>query len=486
MQRKPVFESDPFTLGVASGEPSADGFVLWTRLAPKPLDGGGLGPEPIEVSYEIAEDESMRRIVQHGSVVAVADLAHSVHVEVEGLKANRQYWYRFQAGDAVSPIGRTRTAPTPEEKPSSFRFAFASCQHYEHGYYTAYQHMLNDDLDLIVHLGDYIYEGAAVKDKVRAHIGPEATTLPLYRNRYALYRTDHHLAEAHRLHPWLVTWDDHEFDNNCAGDISEEAHVKVEDYLVRRAAAYQAYYEHMPLRKKQLPTGPHMQLYRTVKFGSLAEFQVLDTRQYRSDQPNGDGNKPLTGDVHSPHATVLGKDQEQWLFDSLSRSTSTWNILAQQIMMARVDRVPGENDAFSMDQWAGYDVPRTRLLQSLSDRKVANPVVLTGDIHSNWVNDLKVNFDDEKGPVVATEFVGTSISSGGDGVEKSKDTDGILAENPFVRFQNNERGYVRCTLNDREWKSDYCVIPKITIPGGERVVRAGFVVEAGKAGAQRA
>ncbi|MCC7017879.1 MAG: alkaline phosphatase D family protein, partial [Rhodospirillales bacterium] len=395
-------------------------------------------------------------------------LGHSVHVEIEGLRPDRWYFYRFHAGEATSRVGRARTTPAFDAVPDRLRFAFASCQHYEHGYYTAYQHMLGDDLDLVVHLGDYIYEGAAAKGKPRAHLGGELMSLDDYRNRYALYRTDEHLQAAHARFPWLVTWDDHEFDNNCAGDISEEKNVAKEPYLIRRAAAYQAYYEHMPLRAAQLPKGPHLTLYRRCHFGRLASFQVLDTRQYRSDQPCGDGNKRPCEQVFAKDVTVLGDTQEKWLNDGLTSSTAQWNVLAQQIMMARVDRAPGESIAWSMDQWAGYDEPRKRLFRELVARKVSNPVVLTGDIHSNWVNDLKIDFDDAKAPVIATEFVGTSISSGGDGAEKPKDLDRSLSENPFVKFLNTERGYVRCDLNQSQWRSDYCVIPKVSQPGGER------------------
>lgn len=484
--RKMSFSSDPFSLGVAAGDPQPNGFVIWTRLAPDPLTDAQLPREAIEVDWEIAEDESMQHIVQRGSTPAQPALAHSVHVEVAGLSPDRWYYYRFQAGDATSRVGRARTAPAVNASPQRLRFAFASCQHFEHGYFTAYQHMLDDELDLVVHLGDYIYEGAAAKGKPRQHRGAELMSLEDYRGRYAQYRTDAHLQAAHARFPWLVTWDDHEFDNNCAGDISEEKNVSVEAYLARRAAAYQAYYEHMPLRAAQLPDGPHLQLYRGCDFGQLAAFHVLDTRQYRSDQPCGDGNKAPCTDVYLEQATVLGPAQEKWLSQRLGRSNAHWNILAQQIMMARVDRVPGETVAWSMDQWAGYDLPRKRLLNEIAGAKVSNPVVLTGDIHSNWVNDLKVDFDDQNSPIVATEFVGSSISSGGDGTNSPRDKDRVLSENPFVKFFNAERGYVRCDITAQEWKSEYCVVPKVTQEGGERIVRAAFVVESGQPGAKPA
>lgn len=346
----------------------------------------------------------------------------------------------------MSPVGRTRTAPAGDAMLDRFRFAFASCQHYESGYFNALRHMAEEDLHAVVHLGDYIYEGKASKDKPRQHNGDEIVSLDDYRNRYALYRGDKDLQAAHAAFPWIVTWDDREFDNNCAGDVSEEPNIAAEQFLKRRAAAYQAYYEHMPLRRSALPHGPLMQLYRNVTYGWLVQFSVLDTRQYRTDQPCGDRKQYPCDGVFEKNATLLGNVQEKWLCDGLTASPARWNIPAQQVMMARVDRTPGGAVAWSMDQWAGYDVGRKRLLQFMADRAVSNPVVLTGDIHTNWVNDLKVDFDAADAPAVATEFVGTSITSGGDGAEKRVDTDGVLADNPFVTFYNAERGYVRCEV----------------------------------------
>jgi alkaline phosphatase D len=306
-----------------------------------------------------------------------------------------------------------------------------------------------------------------------------------YRNRHAQYKTDGNLQAAHAHCPWLVTWDDHEFDNNYAGNISEESSVDVEQFLKRRAAAYQAYYEHMPLRRRMIPRGPDMDLYRAIPIGRLACFQVLDTRQYRTDQPCGDGSKPPCPETFSPDATLLGDRQEQWLLQSLQDHPAQWNILAQQVMMARVDRIPGEKTGWSMDQWGGYDTARKRLLQQLKDRQIANPTVLTGDIHNNWVNDLHVDFDRPEALPIATEWVGTSISSGGDGKEAAKDRESVMAENSFVKFYNAERGYVLCEVTSKQWRSDYRVVPKVTTPEPECLSRAQFVVASGRPGAQR-
>ena len=468
----------PFQCGVASGDPSPDGFVLWTRLAPKPLEGGGMPAETVQVRWQVAEDEQFAKVVKSGMTVANPEWAHSVHVEVHGLTPDRWYWYQFQAVGETSPKGRARTAPAADASPKKLRFAFASCQHYETGLYTAYDHMLREDLDLVLHLGDYIYEGAGRDKQIRKHVGSrELDSLEDYRNRHAQYKTDAALQAMHAAAPWLVTWDDHEFDNNCAGAISEQKEVTCEDFLQRRGRAYQAYYEHMPLRRASLPSGPDMKLYRAVRFGNLAEFFVLDTRQYRSDQPCGDGNKPQLPEALDPKQSLLGDVQEKWLCEGLARSRGRWNVLAQQVMMARVDRTPGDEANYAMDQWPGYEMNRRRLLKFFHDRKISNPVVLAGDIHSNWANNLIADFDDLDSRVVGSEFVGTSISSSGNGTRNPNDLDKILAENPFCKFHNAERGYVACEVTPESWRTDYRVVEYVDRPAAPLVNRASFVVE---------
>ena len=479
-----AFSSNPFQLGVASGDPSDDGVVLWTRLSTDPTAIEAVPTAVYPVRWELADDDSFKSIVRHGTEYATPQLGHSIHVELQGLQPDRWYWYRFHCEDATSTVGRTRTMPKSDSLPDRLRFAFASCQHFENGHYTAYEHMAKEELDLVLHLGDYIYEKEGMDGRVRKHVGQEIMSLNDYRRRHAQYKSDPHLQRMHSLCPWAVVWDDHELDNNYAGAISEELNVSPQDLLRRRANSYQAYYENMPLRKSSLPRGSDLTLYRTIQFGRLAQFEMLDTRQYRTDQPNGDRQKPLEGAVFDPQATMLGDAQEKWLMSELLQSTSKWNVLAQQVMMGRVDRVPGQDAGYSMDQWSGYDVARKRLLTFLQERQVSNPVVLTGDIHSNWVNDLKVNFDAKSDPVAATEFVGTSISSGGNGQQTSKDHAAILSENPFVRFQNSERGYVSCDVTPGEWRSRYQVVEFVDRPGAPLVTRAEFVVEDGRAGAQ--
>ena len=478
----PHFAKDPFSLGVASGDPTSRGVVIWTRLAPEPFDpNGGMAPTAVEVKWEVAEDDAMKKIVAAGKTLATPQLGHSVHVEVEGLKPDRWYWYRFRAGEAESTIGRTRTFPSPAVVPEELKFAFTSCQNYEQGLFTAYEQMAQDDLDLVVHLGDYIYEYAAGKNgKVRTHLGAEIQSLGDYRIRHSQYRADPLLHGMHAQCPWLLTWDDHEFDNNCAGDVSEEAEADPVDYLIRRANAYQAYYEMMPLRRRSLPKGPHMQLYRRAPFGRLAEFLVLDTRQYRTDQPNGDKKSPLNEAALYRGNSLLGDKQRDWLSRSLIASQATWNVLAQQVMMGMVGFAKDtEPLAYSMDQWPGCAYERMQLMKYIAERRVPNPVVLTGDIHSNWVNELHVDDRKPDEGVIATEFVGTSLTSGGNGNAKPSGLEKLLADNPCVKFHNRERGYVRCRVTPETWTSDYVAVDEVQKPGGKCFTRASFVVEAG-------
>lgn len=468
-----------------SGEPSPGGFVLWTRLAPDPVNGGGMENASVEVSWRVAEDEGMRRVVKRGKATASATLAHSVHVEVSGLKPQRPYWYQFTAGGEASPVGRALTTPKEGAEVSHLKFAFASCQHWESGLWTAYDHMLADDPDLVVHLGDYIYEGPAKETGVRRHNSREIVTLSDYRNRHALYKTDPSIQKVHHHCPWIVTWDDHEVDNNYSADAPEDKQTR-EAFLERRANAYQAYYEHMPLRLSSLPKATRMNLYRRVAFGNMAEFAVLDTRQYRTDQPCGDGNKVACPGVFDPNATLLGAAQEDWLKTTLGESRAKWNIIANQVLMARIDRKPGPEEVLSMDQWSGYEVCRDRLMKFLAERRPNNPVVITGDIHSNWVSDLKMDWKDEKADVVGTEFTGTSISSGGDGSDERPETQGQYRENPHLKMFNGQRGYVSMTLTAKECRADYRVVPYVTKPGAPIRTHSSWVIENNRRGVQKA
>jgi alkaline phosphatase D len=482
------FEADPFSLGVASGDPTSTGVVLWTKLVTKPLEPeGGVPREKIEVGWELATDDAMRNVVRRGYAIATPQLAHSIHIEVEGLESDRWYWYRFHAGQGTSPIGRARTMPVESESLATLRLAFASCQHFEQGLYTAYEHMAQDELDLVFHLGDYIYEYAGTEGRVRKHVGGKLRLLDDYRIRYAQYRTDPNLQRMHARCPWIVTPDDHEVENDYANAISEDAKVDPVDFLLRRARAYQAYYEMMPLRKQSLPRGPSMRLHRTIRFGRLAEFQVLDTRQYRTDQPNGDRRSPLNEAALSASNTMLGSEQAGWLQSRLIESEATWNVLAQQVMMGMVHYPSSSGEpVYSMDQWPGYAHERIELMSFLAERRVSNPVVLTGDIHSNWVNDLRVDDRRTDSPIVATEFVGTSISTGGNGYDRTRNQDALLDDNPCIRFHNGQRGYVRCTVTPETWRSDFQIVEQVGTPGAAALTKASFVVENGKPGAMQA
>jgi len=483
---QPKFLDYPFKLGIASGDPLPDSVVIWTRLAPDPLNGGGMPNRPFPVQWQVAEDEGMRRVVQRGNVVTTPELGHSVHVEVGGLRPNRWYWYQFKAGSEVSPIGRTKTAPAPGTPLDRLRFAFASCQDWQNGFYSAYDNMAQEDLDLVVHLGDYIYEYGPQPGGPRQHNGPEIVTLEDYRNRYALYRTDPSLQAVHAAFPWIVTWDDHEVDNNYADQIPEDNQSR-EAFLQRRANAYKAYYEHMPLRALSIPQGPDMRLYRRFTFGDLAEFNILDTRQYRSDQPCGDGINPPCTEAFADSQTMTGVEQEQWLFQGLDRSQARWNILAQQTMFAQYDFNPSpELKVFNLDQWDGYAAARDRVLQFLSDRRPSNPVVITGDIHSSWVHDLKRDFNNPQSETLGTEFVGTSISSDFP-AQFIAPVEAARVDNPHTKFFDGAfRGYVRCELRPEQWSTDFRAVETILTPESPIKTLASFVVEDGQPGAKPA
>ena len=487
---QPRFPGNPFTLGVASGYPRADGVTLWTRLAPEPLSGGGMPGVSVEVSWEIAADENFRDVAGRGVAVASPDWAHSVHVDVSGLQSERHYWYRVRAGDVSSAVGRTRTAPEPGAANARLRFAFASCQQYEHGYYVAYRHMAREDLDLVVHLGDYIYEGSWGRNLVRAHDAPEAYTLHEYRNRYALYKSDEDLKRAHAAFPWIVTWDDHEVDNDYANDRSQDLDPRAQ-FLQRRAAAYQAYYEHMPLPAWARPRGSSMRLHRSVGFGQLAQFFVLDTRQYKSHQvcaryQRGGSTVVREEDCAerlAPEQSMLGRAQEQWLDESIGGSHARWNVIAQTTLMAQAERRPGPGADYWTDGWDGYPRARERLLASIAKQRVSNPLVISGDVHMSAITDLKLDFNVPDSPLVATEFVCPSISSHGPSL---KHVELLLQENPHIRFANGaRRGYTTLELTPTR-----CVARIRTVASAaeqDSPIRnlAVYAVEDGRPGAQR-
>lgn len=457
------FGAYPFQLGVASGDPFPNGVVLWTRLAPAPTDGGGMDPIPYDVQWEVARDENFSDVVQSGLAVADPNLAHSVHVDVTGLEPATEYFYRFMVGGEVSQTGRTKTAPAPGQAVDALRFGIASGSNYEDGYFIAYRDMASQRFDVIFHLGDYIYEWGSPDANVRApeDIAPytqtEAFTLVDYRNRYAQYHSDPDLRAVRESAPLVATWDDHEVADNYTG-VHTIDNTPVEEFLLRRAAAYQAYYEHMPLRPWSLPVGPNMTLYRSLAFGDLMQVTVLDTRQYRDDHPSGDGFQPRTPASTDPNATMLGVDQERWLFERLSASTATWNVIAQQALLAETYLpVPeGEVIAYYNDAWTGYPAARQRILQYIVDHQVANPVVVTGDLHTSWASNLLLDWDDPDASPIGAEYACTSVTAGGtepSGLQPYKDNFA------FVRFFDpNRGGYTAVELTEERWTADFYLV----------------------------
>ncbi|MGP9503015.1 alkaline phosphatase D family protein, partial [Specibacter sp. AOP5-B1-6] len=485
--------TDPFLLGIASGEPWPDGFVIWTRLALDPLAEDGLGGMParnVAVAWEVAEDANMRTVVARGVEHARIETAHSIHVELHGLRPGREYYYRFRTGRHVSAVGRTLTSPALHETPASLAMAFASCANYEHGYFTAYSRLAQDHPDLVLHLGDYMYESKNVinSGKTRDHQGPETSLLQGYRQRHAQYKSDADLQTAHAIAPWLVVWDDHEVDNNWADEIPENQDPKqlndtAEHFRLRRAAAFQAYYENMPLRASSVPAGFDMKIYRTIQWGQLANFHMMDTRQYRDDQLAGDGWKKNVTERLAEDRTITGAEQEKWLLNGFKNSTQRWDILGQQVFFAEKDRdVAPEIDDVSMDGWDGYASSRRRITQGWVDANVRNAVVLTGDVHRNWANDVKVDYRDPAAPVVGSELVCTSITSTGDGSGSTADP--VMAWNPHLKFYNDNRGYVNTKITKEALTADFRTLDYVTTPGAPVSTKASFLIQDGIRGLQ--
>jgi alkaline phosphatase D len=463
-----------FNLGVASGDPLPDSVVLWTRLAPNPTAEDGFGGMPdttVPVEWELAKDEKFTQIVQRGHTDAQRKSAHSVHVEPTGLQPGTEYFYRFRAHGNLSDVGRTRTAPAPDQL-SELTMCFASCSHYGEGHFTAYRRMAEDHPGLILHLGDYQYEYPAKAADVRKVLGPETVTLANYRQRHGQYKSDLDLQVAHATAPWLVVWDDHETENNWADEVPEQPDP---GFLDRRAAAFQAYYENMPLRSTARPRGIDMRLYRRFAWGELATFHMLDTRQYRDDQACGDGTRVNCVERLDPNRTITGVEQERWLLDGFHRSRARWDVLGQQVFFAQRDLRVGAEQGFSMDAWDGYRANRDRVAAGLGNSGVRNGVVLTGDVHRHWAAEVRENPDQPDSRGVGVELVATSVTSGGDGNEDTNA--GVLAENPHLRFFKNRRGYVRTRFTGDELRADFRILPFVRTADAPAQTAAAFVVE---------
>lgn len=480
------FADYPFSLGVAAGDPAPDGFVIWTRLAPDPMKGGGgVSPYALPVQWEVASDERFGTIVAKGEALARPELGHSVHVDVAGLQPDRPYWYRFVIGKDRSMRGRARTLPAVGANMEKLRFGVCGCQNYEDGFYTAYRHLAAEqDLAFVFHYGDFIYEFRQdfETDKdglpaplVRRHAQRELYSLEDYRRQYAQYLSDMDLQAARSSHAFLSSFDDHEVHNNWVSD-HDQPPAPPEVFLLRRAAAMQVWYEHMPVRGAMFPRQSPIAMNRRFRFGDLAAVNVLDTRTFRSDQPCNDGFQTACAGIADPKAAVLGAAQESWLDTNLGRKDAIWNCLAQQVMMMPLDRrryADEKEKILNMDSWAGYEAPRTRLMSRLA--KVDNAIVLTGDEHQNFAGLL---YDRDK--PVAQECVITSISSGGDGQDVRPGSDKMLANNPQLKFINDQRGYGICDVTREAWNTHFMVIDKVSQPGGSISRRATATVPRGE------
>ena len=494
----PVFAAYPFQLGVASGDPAPDGFVIWTKIAPKPLErGGGMPKKAVEVEWSVAVDEQMRQTVREGKAIADPELGHAVHVEVGGLEPARDYFYRFTVGGERSGVGRARTLPPAGAPVAALRFGVAGCQRYDDGYFTAYRHLAAERFDFVFHYGDYIYESAVLRrpeDRklpfmrklpvIRVMPGDpdECYTLDDYRHRYSLYQLDPDLQAAHASTPFVMSYDDHEVSNDWAGDTTQK-NTPAELFLLRRAAAFQAWYEHLPLRRAQLPSGPDILMYRRFAAGDLLTVNVLDTRQYRSPQACGGGVRTDCAEALEPHRTMLGATQERLLYDGFRNTKSRWNLLAQQVPIMRRDfnRDPAVV-AYRMDEWNGAVAARDRLFAAIEEAKLRNLVAVSGDVHHNCAGELKKNFADEKSATLGVEFIATSISSFGDGFDINARFKALLEQDRHIKFYNGQRGYVRHVVTPDRWQADYQVLDEVSTRDGRLRLRKSFVVESGRSG----
>jgi alkaline phosphatase D len=455
--------------------------ILWTRLVPRPLDpqgGFGMPDSDIEVRWEVAEDEAFEQVVAAGIAEAQRRHGHSLHVDVQDLEPDAWYHYRFSTGSYTSPVGRARTMPADDTEADQLVIAFASCQNRQSGHYTPYDHLVQDPVDLVFHLGDYVYEYPGGRGDREVPLPRQPETLDEYRHLYGVYKGDAKLQAAHRHAPWVVTWDDHEVQNNYAGLVPDGGEDAA--FAERRAAAYQAYWEHQPLRVPPPSSDGRLDLHRSVRFGSLATFFVLDGRQYRTDQVCGDG--PTTEadcpELTDEANTMLGAEQESWLEEGLAGSPTTWNVLAQQTVMKAL--VVGDT-VLNVDQWDGYPAARNRLLGAIDDAGVENVVVLTGDIHAAGAADLRLPDAGREGKVVAHELVGTSISSRGLDSLGSVDLTGPLGI-PYANFR--DRGYCRCTITPERWLAEFVVVDTVEQPTSDARIDAKVAITAGRPGVE--
>ena len=467
--------SDPFTLGVASGDPTDQSVILWTRLAVDSLNGGGMPAQDIEVLWEVSSTDTFDDIVSSGLATAEERFGHAVHIDVPLSTGESIVFYRFRIGDYVSPIGKTRLS-SPSGSTTPIKVAAVSCQNYTDGFYNAYADLVEQSPDLVTFLGDYIYEsgvGTLDATTVRLHNSDEIKDLVAYRNRYALYRSDPLLQAAHAECPWVITWDDHEVENNYA-NLTPQDSADAEGHAARRAAAYQAWWEHMPVRLSP-PTDESLTIYRQFSWGDLLNLLVVDGRQYRDDQACGDAvlsTQPACDEALDPARTMLGADQEQWFSDNINDTTKVWNVMANQTVMTDI-RLGAA--VLNYDQWDGYAPDRNRILSDVVDQGVENFVVLTGDIHLAGVGQLTI--DSNPTTAMGAEFVSTSISSSGN---VSTDTEGLLIALPnIIDAETSHRGYTLHTLTANDWTAEYRIVENNLVEDSSTSVWKTFKVMAG-------
>ncbi|TIC82256.1 alkaline phosphatase [Nocardioides sp. GY 10113] len=482
-------EGATFAHGVASGDPLPDAVVLWTRVTPTAASkpGSGVGPA-VAVTWEVARDPGFGSVVASGSIRTTAARDHTVKIDAVGLEPSTWYYYRFRVDGATSPVGRTRTAPPYESSPDRLRFGVVSCANLQAGYFHAYRALAQrDDLDAIIHLGDYIYEygpgeyGYGKDDvDVRSHVpAREMVSLADYRKRHAQYKQDADLAALHVRLPFIATWDDHEFADNTWQDGAENHDPATEgSWQARRAAAFQAYDEWMPVRLSgTAAVGDGTQIYRRLRFGRLLELSMLDLSSYRTEEISV---ATMTGGQQK----IAGAAQMEWLASGLRDSPAQWKLVGNPVMIAPVDfgtlprrsadalaemvgEVFGpEGLPYNLDQWDGYVRDRRSLYQFLRDNRVSDVVFLTGDIHSAWASDLPI--DPGAYPwnwsTVGVEMVCTSVTS-----NNFKDMVGTTAlspvaatairiANPHIKFCDlDNHGYSVLDVTARRTQMDWYV-----------------------------
>ncbi|HSE71831.1 MAG TPA: alkaline phosphatase D family protein [Nocardioidaceae bacterium] len=489
-----------FQHGVASGDPHPTSVVLWTRVTPTAAatPGSGEGPQ-VSVRWEVATDWSFRTKVRSGSVKTGPARDHTVKLEAAGLQPATTYYYRFVYDGVHSPVGRTRTAPSPDATPANLRFGVVSCANLQAGWFGAYRHLARrGDLDAVLHLGDYIYEygpgeygyGPSNTD-IRPHVpAKETVTLADYRRRHAQYKTDPDLQALHAQVPFIVTWDDHESANDAYDQGAENHQAGEGDWAARAAAAVRAYDEWMPVRLGDtVATGDGTALFRRLTFGTLAELSMLDLRTYRSKQVGLAPSPVPSADpaLSDPARTVTGDAQMTWLKDSLSRGTAQWKLVGNPVMIAPVvfpplpselsanlndvtGLLPEDGVAYNTDQWDGYTADRRELFAHLRDHGITDTVFLTGDIHSAWACDLPVDAGTYPlGDTVGTEFVCTSVTSNNlDDITGSPPRTSSLtveasiqANNRHVRYLNfDDHGFSVLDVTPARTQMDYYVVDR--------------------------